>query len=104
MFINVIFNNPVLAVFIVYLAIISLVSMTVCMYDKKKARRGHIRQRVPERTLFLLSAIGGSVAMLATMLVIRHKTKHPSFMIGIPLIIIAQALIVYFLITQAVIL
>jgi uncharacterized membrane protein YsdA (DUF1294 family) len=42
----------------------------------------------------LISALGGSVTMLVTMLVIRHKTRHIKFMLGIPLIIIAQVALV----------
>ena len=38
--------------------------------------------------------------MLLTMLIIRHKTKHPKFMIGIPVIIILQALCVWFVIDR----
>ena len=37
-----------------------------------------------------VSALGGSVAMMSTMLIIRHKTKHHKFMYGIPVIIIIQ--------------
>jgi uncharacterized membrane protein YsdA (DUF1294 family) len=78
----------------IYLASISLISDIVTCYDKIAAKKlpGH---RTRERTLFLLSALGGSVAMFLTMQIIHHKTKHLSFMIGIPLIILAQiALIV----------
>ena len=77
-----------------YLAIISLIAVIVTCYDKIAAKRfpGH---RTREKTLFLLSALGGSVAMFVTMQIIHHKTKHKSFMIGIPLIMLAQlALIV----------
>ena len=42
--------------------------------------------RVPEAQLLLISALGGSVAMYLTMQTIRHKTQHPKFMIGIPVI------------------
>ena len=73
-----------------YLALISLVSIIVCIYDKIAAKHNP-KHRTRERTLLLLSAIGGSVAMLLTMLSIRHKTKHMKFMIGIPLIILLQA-------------
>lgn len=73
----------------VYLGGISLVSVAVCCADKRRSKIEG-KRRVPERTLLWLSAFGGSVAMLVTMLLIRHKTKHPKFMIGIPLIIAAQ--------------
>lgn len=72
-----------------YLAAISLVSIIVCCYDKFAAKHAQ-RHRTPEITLLALSALGGSVAMLATMFLIRHKTKHAKFMIGIPLIILLQ--------------
>ena len=72
-----------------YLALSSLVSIIVCIYDKIAAKHNP-KHRTRERTLLLLSAIGGSVAMLATMLIIRHKTKHAKFMVGIPVIIVLQ--------------
>ena len=88
-------NNPILAVLIVYIALISLVSVIVCIYDKKISKKNRVELRTPEKTLLLLSALGGSVAMLITMLAIRHKTKHAKFMVGIPLIIVIQAAIIF---------
>ena len=76
-----------------YLAAISLISIVVCIYDKIAAKHNP-RHRTRERTLLLLSAIGGSVAMLACMLLIRHKTKHAKFMVGIPVIIVLQVAVV----------
>ena len=75
-----------------YLAAISLVSIIVCIYDKWAAKHA-TKHRTPEAVLLLLSALGGSVAMLITMFIIRHKTKHAKFMIGIPAIIVVQAAI-----------
>ncbi len=76
----------------IYIAAISLISFIVCCYDKFAAK--HIQKhRTRESTLLALSALGGSVAMLLCMLLIRHKTKHKKFMVGIPLIIIFQAAI-----------
>ena len=73
----------------IWLAAISLVSIIVCCYDKIAAKHW-TKHRTRERTLLLLSALGGSVAMLLCMLLIRHKTKHAKFMVGIPLIILVQ--------------
>ena len=73
-----------------YLAIISAISVIVCVYDKIVSKKNRVELRVPERTLMLLSVLGGSVAMLVTMNLIRHKTKHLKFMLGIPLIIVVQ--------------
>ena len=58
----------------------------------------HQKRRVPEKVLFLLSALGGSVGMYLGMFTFRHKTKHWYFVIGIPAIILLQAgLLLYFL-------
>ena len=72
-----------------YLIAISLISVVICIYDKIAAKKDP-RHRVREATLLLLSALGGSVAMFVTMQLIRHKTKHLKFMLGIPLILILQ--------------
>ena len=90
-------ENPILSIFLAYIAIISLVSIVVCIYDKKISKKNRVELRIPEKTLLILSAIGGSVAMLITMLIVRHKTKHVKFMLGIPLIMVAQAGIAYLL-------
>ena len=76
-------------IFLGYIAVISLISIIVCIYDKIAAKHNP-KHRTREATLLLLSALGGSVAMFITMQIIRHKTKHVKFMLGIPLIIIAQ--------------
>ena len=75
--------------FLIYLGAISLISIIVCCYDKIAAKHNP-KHRTREATLLWLSALGGSVAMLITMHIIRHKTKHKKFMIGIPVIIALQ--------------
>ena len=71
-----------------WFALISLIAVIATVADKIKAKRG--KWRVPEATLMGISVLGGSVAMLVTMIMIRHKTKHMKFMIGIPVVIILQ--------------
>ena len=78
---------------LIYLAVISVISIIVCIYDKIAAKADP-KHRIRERTLLILSALGGSVAMFLTMQVIRHKTKHLKFMLGIPAIVIAQIALV----------
>lgn len=77
----------------VYLLGIFLVSVVVTIADKHKAKKG--AWRVPEATLLWLAALGGSVAMYLTMHLIRHKTKHLKFMLGIPVIILLQVALVW---------
>lgn len=83
------------AVTISYITVLSIVSVIVTAHDKLSAERGG--RRVPEKTLLALSALGGSAVMLLMMCLIRHKTRHKKFMIGIPLIIILQVLALFYL-------
>jgi uncharacterized membrane protein YsdA (DUF1294 family) len=77
------------------LLIVSALSVLVTVIDKLVA--GKKRSRIPEQTLFLLAVLGGSAAMYLTMLLIRHKTKHKRFMLGLPLILIVQLALWYLL-------
>ena len=81
-----------LQIFIGYLICISFVAVIVTIWDKLSAI-AH-KRRVPERMLLTLSALGGSIAMLITMLIIRHKTRKPKFMVGIPAIILLQLVLI----------
>ena len=77
----------------IYLIIINLIAVIITVHDKSAAVRG--TWRVKERTLLLVAALGGSPAMLLTMLLIRHKTRKAKFMVGIPLIMVLQIVIVF---------
>lgn len=79
---------------IIYLAAISFLGIFLTIRDKNAARKN--AWRIKERTLLTISVFGGSVAMLLTMITIRHKTQRKKFMVGIPLIIILQAAILLF--------
>lgn len=81
-------------IILIYLAVISFICVTVCVYDKVISKKNRVELRVPEKNLLILSALGGSVAMYITMQIIHHKTKHAKFMIGIPLIMVLQAALI----------
>ena len=74
--------------FIVYFAVISRVTAIVTAIDKHKAKKGSFR--ISEKALFILALLGGSLGEYLTMRLIRHKTLHKRFMIGLPLIMILQ--------------
>ena len=79
-----------------YLLVMNLVTFFVFGFDKWKAKykeKHETARRVPERTLFLLAALGGSVGALLGMRVWHHKTLHKSFRFGIPAILILQIVI-----------
>lgn len=75
-----------------WLALISLVTAAVTVADKLNAKKGSFR--IPEKSLIILALLGGSVAEYFTMRLIRHKTLHKKFMIGLPLIIVFQLVLI----------
>lgn len=80
---------------IFYLVFINIFAVAITIRDKRSAIKG--RRRIREKTLFTVAILGGSIGMFATMQIIRHKTKHISFMLGIPFIFICQCLFAFFL-------
>lgn len=70
---------------------VNVLAASITLYDKLIA--GGKKRRVPEMTLFLIALIGGAPAMYITMLLIRHKTLHKRFMLGLPLILILQGVL-----------
>lgn len=79
-----------------WLIAVNLVTFFAFGIDKWKAKRKETHEttrRVPEKTLFLLAALGGSVGALLGMRAFRHKTLHRTFRLGIPAILILQILI-----------
>ena len=88
-------NTQLLYVLLIWFALISLVTAAVTVADKLRAKKHSFR--VPERVLLIIAAIGGSLAEYAVMRIIRHKTLHKKFMIGLPLIMIAQIVVLCFL-------
>lgn len=81
---------------IYYLITVNALGLLLMLIDKEKAKKN--RWRIPEKTLFLTAAIGGSIGSILGMYLFRHKTKHRSFTIGMPLILILQlAVAVYIL-------
>lgn len=83
--------------FLLWFALISLTAVIMVAADKVAAQTKGAR-RIPENTLLGVAALGGAAAMLASMLFVRHKTKHKKFMAGLPLIIVIQVAFVLFVI------
>lgn len=80
---------------LIYLLLINAAGLLVMLADKKKARKN--LWRIPEATLLTMAALGGSIGILAGMYLFHHKTRKPKFFIGVPLILIAQLIAVFFL-------
>lgn len=73
---------------ILYLTVINATGFLIMLIDKHRARKG--LWRIPEKALFLTALLGGSAGCIAGMQVFRHKTKHLSFTIGMPAILVLQ--------------
>lgn len=69
---------------LLYLVTINAAGFVLMLADKHKAKKK--LWRIPEATLMTVAALGGSVGSLLGMYTVRHKTKHPKFTIGIPLL------------------
>jgi uncharacterized membrane protein YsdA (DUF1294 family) len=79
---------------ILYFLTINALGFLLMLVDKHKARKN--RWRIPEATLMGVAVLGGSIGSLIGMYTVRHKTKHPKFTVGIPLILIVQLTAAYF--------
>ena len=68
--------------------VINLTTMLMFALDKWKAK--HDRWRIPEATLLIFAALGGSIGLLCGMKLFHHKTQHKKFTIGVPVILVIQ--------------
>ena len=81
------------SVFIIPLLAVNLAAFLLFGLDKWQAKNH--RWRVPERTLLLFAAAGGSAGALLGMYLFHHKTNKPKFYLGVPAILALQVLLLY---------
>ena len=74
-----------------YLIFTNLVGFLLMGRDKQRAKAR--KWRIPERTLFFTALAGGSIGSILGMQIFRHKTRHTSFVVGMPCILTAQILL-----------
>lgn len=73
---------------LLYLFLVNAAGLLFMLADKHRARKK--QWRIPEATLMGIAAMGGSIGSLLGMYVFRHKTRHPKFYIGIPVLLVLQ--------------
>lgn len=73
---------------LICLLTINASAFLLMLVDKRRARKK--LWRIPEATLMLCAALGGSPGILAGMYIARHKTRKPKFYIGVPVILVIQ--------------
>ncbi len=77
--------------FEIYLVFINIVGFAAMGIDKRRAKEH--AWRIPEKSLFLISALGGSIGTWAGMYTFRHKTRHWYFVVGMPAILAVQVIL-----------
>ena len=81
----------------IYFVVINLFGFFIMWLDKRKAKKG--AWRIPEKTLFIITAIGGGIGTTAGMYAFRHKTQKIQFVVGFPLITILEIIaIIWFVV------
>ena len=81
---------------IIYFILINLITFITFGIDKGKAINNN--RRVSEKTLWIMSLIGGSLGALLGMKMFRHKTKKLSFQAMMAVILMLQIFIIYLIV------
>nr|WP_181956633.1 DUF1294 domain-containing protein [Paenibacillus piri] len=81
----------------IYLYVIVINAAAFMMMGIDKSRARHKARRIPEKQLFAYAALGGAAGAWLAMYVFRHKTKHISFVAGIPALVLLHAALFYYL-------
>lgn len=91
-------NNIIYYICIAYALLINFIAVVITISDKIKAKNNS--WRIPERILFTVAIIGGALGEFITMKLIRHKTKHIKFMVGLPAIILLHIILIVVIILK----
>lgn len=75
-------------IILIYVAVVNIAAFLMYGIDKWNAKRDF--RRIPEKTLLVIAAIGGSIGAYVGMQLFHHKTRKPKFYIGIPFIFAIQ--------------
>ncbi|WP_201025178.1 DUF1294 domain-containing protein [Desulfitobacterium hafniense] len=75
--------------------IINAICFLLMGWDKSRARSKG--RRIPEKWFFILAFLGGALGAWLGMQSFRHKTKHTTFVFGIPLLLLWNVLLIYVL-------
>lgn len=86
----------VIQIITIYFISLNLIGFIIMGIDKYKAKKN--LWRIPEATLFIVALIGGSVGSIIGMYTFRHKTRHLSFVLGMPAILLLQIIAIVLLV------
>ena len=80
---------------LLYLAMINIIGFFMMWSDKRKAKKG--KWRIPEQTLFIVTALGGGIGTIAGMYTFRHKTQKLKFTVGLPVLVILEIVVIIYI-------
>lgn len=83
---------------LIYLFLVNAAGFLLMLADKYKAKKN--LWRIPEATLLGAALLGGSLGVILGMRAARHKTQHPKFSIGVPIIFAVQCVAAVILATR----
>lgn len=78
-----------------YLIVINIYGLAIMGIDKWKSSRKV--WRIPEKTMFITSLLGGAAGVYIGMKVFRHKTLHNKFRYGIPALLILNTMVLAYM-------
>ena len=81
-------NSTFVIYAIIYLIVINVIGFLIMLIDKKKAENNS--WRIKEKTIFIVTLLGGGIGTISGMYTFRHKTRKMYFVIGLPLIVIVE--------------
>ena len=80
---------------VIYLLVVNVLGFFMMGIDKWKAKNNG--WRIPEKSLFTITALGGGIGTIVGMYIFRHKTQKPYFVIGLPAILILEIILLIYL-------
>ena len=83
---------------LIYLIVMNIIAFIAYAVDKYNAREGKYRIRIV--SLLALAFLGGSIGAILAMYTFRHKTNKDYFTVGVPLIMIMQVVVIFFLMNK----
>ena len=81
---------------LLYLLMVNIIGFLMMWSDKRKAKKG--KWRIPEQTLFAITALGGGIGTIAGMYIFRHKTQKKKFTIGLPILVILEIIAIIYIV------
>ncbi len=90
-------SGTTIIIILAVLFVTNITSFTLMAVDKKKAGVG--KRRIPEKTLFLSTALFGGLGGTLGMVLMHHKTKHWYFVLFFPLMTALQTATLIYLYT-----